>query len=191
MIKGLAVENGISGIGISEMIDGDMVTVVMENGDSRLQGNLPLRETNVFLPHDVHIPPWPMLLPLRIRPTTLLHGDHYKLLNRLLVITAHQLAYVACHRTMIHRDLPPRNGKMASKEEKVLIMESDRGRIWHRHIAALLVLCRSARILVPLPGLAHLHPPIIHNPVLIPIPKHRLTHTLRHNHIGKGHCPPQ
>lgn len=139
MIKGLAVENGISGIGISEMIDGDMVTVVMENGDSRLQGNLPLRETNVFLPHDVHIPPWPMLLPLRIRPTTLLHGDQHKLLNRLPVITAHQLAYVACHRTMIHRDLPPRNGKMASKEEKVLIMESDRGRICMFYICDMVI----------------------------------------------------
>lgn len=61
----------------------------------------------------------------------------------------------------------------------------------HQRIAALLVLCRSPRVLLPLLHLAHLHPPIIHNPVLIPIPKHRLTHTLCHSHIGKGHRPPR
>lgn len=181
--------SGTSGIGISGTIGQDMVTVVMENGDNHLQGNPTLREMSGFLPLGVHIPPLSLLLPLRTRPTTLLHGDHYHLLNRLPVITI--LAHVGRHRITAHRDLRPRNGKVVQEKETVLITELDRGRMRHRRIAARLVLCRIAHVLVPVPDHAHLRLPTILNPILIPFPRHRLIHTLHHNHIGKDHRRPQ
>lgn len=134
MIEDLIVANGIS-----EMIGRDMATVVMENGDIHLQDNSTLREMNGFHPLGVHIPPPPLILPLRIRPTTLLHGDHYRLLNRLPVITVRQLAHVDRHQITVHRDLRPKNGKVVREEERVLTMELDRRRMRQFYINDLVV----------------------------------------------------